>query len=123
MTKAQEVLSVAQSLYEQKPDWVTFFREVLGLDGIARQAFQSATQMADFEKTDEYQEIQKMVAALRKKGGEPNNTEPTTVITVRLPKSLHDTLKAEAHDRKTSMNKLCISKLLEPLPQLETAVS
>lgn len=123
MTKAQEVLSVAQGLYEQKPDWVTFFREVLGLDGIARQAFQSAEQMAAFEKTDEYQKIQQMVSALRKKGGEPNNTEPTTVITVRLPKSLHDTLKAEAHDRKTSMNKLCISKLLEPLPQLETAVS
>jgi predicted HicB family RNase H-like nuclease len=35
------------------------------------------------------------------------------VITVRLPKSLHESLRAEAHDRRTSMNKLCISKLLQ----------
>jgi hypothetical protein len=35
------------------------------------------------------------------------------VITVRLPKSLHESLRAEAHDRHTSMNKLCISKLLQ----------
>jgi predicted HicB family RNase H-like nuclease len=34
-------------------------------------------------------------------------------ITVRLPKSLHESLRAEAHDRKTSMNQLCISKLLQ----------
>jgi hypothetical protein len=39
--------------------------------------------------------------------------EPTRVITVRLPKSLHESLRAEAHDRRTSMNKLCISKLLQ----------
>jgi hypothetical protein len=35
------------------------------------------------------------------------------VITVRLPKSLHEALRHEAHNHKTSMNKLCISKLLQ----------
>ena len=39
----------------------------------------------------------------------------TRVITVRLPESLHEALKAEAVDHKTSMNKLCISKLLQAL--------
>lgn len=37
----------------------------------------------------------------------------TRVITVRLPKSLHEALKTEAYGRKTSMNQLCISKLLQ----------
>jgi hypothetical protein len=32
---------------------------------------------------------------------------------VRLPKSLHEALKEEAHVYRTSMNKLCISKLLQ----------
>ena len=35
------------------------------------------------------------------------------MITVRLPKSLHEALRAEAHEHRTSMNKLCISKLLQ----------
>ena len=39
--------------------------------------------------------------------------EPTKVITVRMPKSLHEALRAEAHEHQTSMNKLCISKLLQ----------
>ena len=55
-----------------------------------------------------------MVAKLRERSGDPaENREPTRVITVRLPKSLHETLRTEAHERKTSMNKLCISKLLQ----------
>ena len=29
--KPQEVIRVAQTLFHQNPDWVTFFREVLGL--------------------------------------------------------------------------------------------
>ena len=35
------------------------------------------------------------------------------MITVRLPKSLHEALRDEAHEHRTSMNKLCISKLLQ----------
>lgn len=116
MTKEQEVFQVAHELFRQNPDWVTFFREVLGLEGIVRQAYSSPEAMANFERCEEYQKIQQMLAQLRKKGGgATNNQEPTTVITVRLPKSLHDTLKAEAHERRTSMNKLCIAKLLQML--------
>lgn len=42
--------------------------------------------------------------------------EPTRIVTVRMPKSLHEQLKAEAHERRTSMNQLCINKLLRPEP-------
>lgn len=45
--------------------------------------------------------------------------DATRVITVRLPKSLHLALKAEAHDRHTSMNQLCIAKLLQAIDSLE----
>lgn len=112
--KPQEVLRVANDLFRQAPDWVTFFREVLGLNGIVRQVFPHAEEMSEFERTEEYCEIQQMLAKLRNRGGaKPSDVEPTTVITVRLPKSLHDSLRAEAHERRTSMNKLCISKLLQ----------
>ena len=109
-----KVYRVAAELYRQDPDWVTFFREVLGVDGIVRQVFINPLDLARFEQTKEYSDIQQMVAKLRERASEPADArEPTRVITVRLPKSLHESLRTEAHERKTSMNKLCISKLLQ----------
>jgi predicted HicB family RNase H-like nuclease len=93
---------------------VTFFREVLGVEGVVRRVFTNPEEMKAFEKTEEYSEIQGMVARLRAKSrNQTESNEPTRVITVRLPKSLHESLKAESHQRLMSMNQLCISKLLQ----------
>ncbi len=118
--RSQKVLQVAKQLYQSNPDWVTFFREVLGVDGAARSVFADQSDYVAFEKTDQYSEVQQMVTNLRNRkipGGGHN--EATRVITVRLPESLHEALKAEASDHKTSMNKLCISKLLQVLVEDE----
>lgn len=112
--KRQQVHRIAAELYKQQPDWVTFFRKVLGVDGIARQLFTTSQEMTVLEQSGEYAEIQQMLAKLRERGGSPPDaSEPTRVITVRLPKSLHESLRTEAHEKRTSMNKLCISKLLQ----------
>ncbi len=119
-TRSQKILQVAKQLYQSNPDWVTFFREVLGVDGAARSVFPDQNDYVSFEKTTQYSEIQQMVTNLRNRkipGGSHN--EATRVITVRLPESLHEALKAEAADHKTSMNKLCISKLLQVLNEEE----
>ncbi len=116
--RCQKVLQVAQQLFQGKPDWVTFFRETLGVSGAARSVFTNQQEYVTFEKSREYAEIQNMVLQLRNRkvpGGGGN--EPTRVITVRLPESLHEALKAEASDHNTSMNKLCISKLLQVLSE------
>ena len=119
-TRCQKVLQVARQLYQGNPDWVTFFREVLGVNGAARSVFPNQNEFVSFEKSAEYGEIQKMVAGLRGRKIPGNNSnEPTRVITVRLPESLHEALKAEASDHNTSMNKLCISKLLQVLIENE----
>lgn len=115
-SKYQEVLGIATNLYQQNPDWVGYFRRVLGIDGVVRQAFPDAESLAKFEQSPEFDQIQHMVAKLREQNGKSSDNqekEPTRVITVRLPKSLHESLRTEAHERHTSMNKLCISKLLQ----------
>src|SRR4029079_9106449 len=105
---------IANEMFHQQPDWITFFREVLGVDGLLRKLFNSPEDLATFEKSPEYAEIQLMLARLRERtGAAADGKEPTRVITVRLPNTLHEALKTEAHDRKTSMNQLCISKLLQ----------
>ncbi len=110
----REILQVAENLYRQNPDWVTFFREVVGVDGAVRKSFSTFEELTAFEQSEEFDAIQKMLVKLREKRAAADpEAEPTRVITVRLPKSMHEYLRTEAHDLHTSMNKLCISKLLQ----------
>ena len=89
-----------------------------GIDGAVRKTFPSFDDLTAFERSEEYDQIQKMLVKLReKKPAADADTEPTRVITVRLPKSMHEYLRTEAHDLRTSMNKLCISKLLQVIEQ------
>jgi hypothetical protein len=110
-----EVQRCAATLYESNPDWATFYREVLGVRGIVRRLYRTREALAAFKDTDAYADIQRMLKRLREKKDAKINIaeEPTAVITVRIPKSLHEALRDEAYDHRTSMNKLCISKLLQ----------
>ena len=104
----------AYDLYSESPDWVTFYREILGLHGLVRQHFPDKQALAQFEQTDSYAAIQQMLTKLRERTrSQSDPEEPTRVITVRLPKSVHEALRVEAHEHCTSMNKLCISKLVQ----------
>lgn len=116
--KTQTVLDVARALHRQQPDWVTFFREVLGLEGLVRQAFTSPEELASFERSPAGEEIQQMLKQLREiSTARPQSPDPTQMITVRLPRSLHSMLREEAQERRTSLNKLCISKLLQVIDE------
>jgi len=112
--KEENVKKAVEKLFADKPDWIAFYREVLGLSGLVRQSFATPEALAEFEQTDAYQEIQRMLTKLRRRGpAAAPPEEPTRVITVRIPKSLHEALSTEAHEHSTSINKLCISKLLQ----------
>ena len=112
--KQVEVKRRAELLFAEEPDWVTFYREIFGLRGLVRHLFPTREALAAFEQTEGYQEILQMLTRLRERGNvAANPEEPTRVITVRLPRSLHEALRVEAHEHRTSMNKLCVSKLLQ----------
>ena len=113
--RLQLVQHLAANAYTKyNNDWITFFSSVMGTEGIVRKMFPTAEELATFEKTPEHAAIQQMLTKLRERGEDDlDSREPTRVITVRLPRSLHESLKAEAHLHRTSMNQLCISKLLQ----------
>ena len=46
---------------------------------------------------------------------DPPDHFSTVLITVRLPFEMREALKIEAHDQRTSLNKLCLSKLALPI--------
>jgi len=112
--RTQQASRLATERFNGQTDWVAFYREVLGVEGIIDKLFPTFEQRNQFEKTEEFADIQQMLAKLReRKRGQILTDEPIRVITVRLPESLHKALRHEAHNHKTSMNKLCISKLLQ----------
>ncbi len=112
--RCEKVFRAAQGLFARRPDWVVFFRKILGPGGLVRREFPSEREFYQFEKTKTYTEIQQLLTRLREsQSGSPNEQEPTRVITVRLPQTLHEALRIEAYQHCTSMNKLCISKLLQ----------
>lgn len=111
---AAAVLQVAERLYAMDPEWVVFFREVLGVDGIVRRTFSDAESLIRFECSPQYARIREMLDALRTRQQEgPVERESQRVVTVRMPRSLHETLKNEAGLLRVSVNTLCISKLMK----------
>ena len=128
-----EILRIAEELFAKNPDWVTYYRELLGVDGIVRQTFLMRRQLEEFEQSEAYREIHYLITKLREKKlaknrgkedqskekGKPvaakieADGEDIQVITVRIPKSIHETLTEEAYQCRCSVNQLCISKLIQ----------
>ena len=65
--RVRDVLGVASALYDSNPDWIVFFREVLGIEGIIRQVYRTPEDLAAFERTEEYAEIKQMLSELRRR--------------------------------------------------------
>ncbi|MFM7107993.1 MAG: toxin-antitoxin system HicB family antitoxin [Planctomycetaceae bacterium] len=113
---ATAVLQTAERLFAMEPEWVVFFREVLGVDGIVSRTFGSGDARMRFECTPQYARVREMLDSLRSRERDrPADRESNRVVTVRMPRSLHEALKAEAADRRMSINTLCIAKLLQAI--------
>jgi predicted HicB family RNase H-like nuclease len=110
--KLEEIQLAAEEFFQAQPDWVSFYREVMGLSGLVRRAFPTKEAMAAFEQSETNAQIQLMIAELRKKPIPKHLEEEERVVTLRIPLCMHEALRIEAFAHHTSMNKLCISKLL-----------
>ena len=112
------VLQVAERLHAMNPEWVVYFREVLGVEGVVRRTFREAEELVRFECSPHYARIREMLDDLRSRQQSiPAGRETQRVVTVRMPRTLHESLKAEAESMEVSINTLCISKLLKILDQ------
>lgn len=117
---ATAVLQVAERLHAMEPEWVVFFREVLGVEGIVRRTFSDPDALMRFECSPQYARIREMLDGLRARQQDSQSQRETQrVVTVRMPRSLHETLKSEAGQMRVSVNTLCISKLVKLLDEQE----
>lgn len=118
--RAKQVLDAAQALYAQQPDWVSFYRQVFARGGVVRRMFPTPESLAEFERTETYVQLQRMLAQLRADSRGPSQRgSQTSVITVRIPRAVYENIRKEAYELETTINQLCISKLLQVIaPEL-----
>lgn len=115
-TRCQQAFDVANDLFGNAPTWVCFYRELMGGDGLIPQLFPSNDDFGNFLRCDQYYQVQMMLTALRSRDLPENDpNDPQRMITVRLPKSLHEALCDEAIRLGISVNRLCISRMLQLL--------
>ncbi len=109
--RASEALRLANEAFALTGYWVSFYRAVLGVEGVVDRLFTTREEQAYFQTTQEFAEIFKILAALRSADVEKAEAiEPQRVLTIRMPVSLHASLAKEAKMLNVSMNKLCLSK-------------
>jgi len=112
--KCRVVFETATELFGVAPTWTAFYRETLGGDGVSRALFTDVDEAREYEASDEHYKVMEMLTVLRSRDLPENDPhEQQRMITVRIPKSLHDSICDEANALAVSVNKLCISRLLQ----------
>lgn len=114
--RCQQAFDVASDLFTNAPTWVCFYRELMGGNGLINVLFADWNDYGKFLRTEQYHQIQQMLTALRSRDLPENDpNDPQRMITVRLPKSLHEAMCEEAGRLNISVNRLCISRMLQLL--------
>ncbi|MEO8268972.1 MAG: hypothetical protein ABI557_04570 [Aureliella sp.] len=114
--RCKQAFEIANDLFSNAPTWVCFYRELMGGAGMLHDIFQENKDFGAFLRTDEHHQLQGMLTALRSRDlPECDPNDPQRMITVRLPKSLHEAMCEEATRLNISVNRLCISRMLQLL--------
>jgi predicted HicB family RNase H-like nuclease len=113
--RCRQTLLLAEEAFAKTGSWVIFFREILGIGGIVQQLFSDPDEFKQFTAGPEYATLHEMLAAIRSQDQSKSDAaEPERMITIRIPRSLHELLQEESKASGLSINKLAISKLLWP---------
>jgi hypothetical protein len=118
VAKAREVLAYAEQQARQAADWVELSNALFGLGGKATLAFPTERERTAFSKTDEFKRV---LAVLDGLPAPPVKefvellASANGAISVRLPRTVHAALLAEARAEGVSLNQLCLAKLVAQL--------
>lgn len=116
--RARKVLEFAEERCRQASDWMDLHNALFGLGGKATVAFSTEAERTAFCKTPEYKRILALLDGLPSpavKEFVELAASANGAISVRLPRSVHAALLAEAKAEGVSLNQLCVSKLIAQL--------
>lgn len=118
IAKARQVLEFAESKAKEVADWLELHFALYGVDGKASQLFPTEAERAAFLRTAEWKRINALMNTLphpKKDDIKELVSSANGAISVRLPRSVHAALLAEAKAEGVSLNQLCVAKLIAQL--------
>ncbi len=120
--RAREVLHFAEQRAAEVADWLELHFALYGVGGKATELFKTESERTAFSRTAEFKRISALLDTLPRPTSKEINelvSSANGAISVRLPRSVHAALLAEAKAEGVSLNQLCLSKLVA---QLRTVV-
>lgn len=118
LAKARQLLAFAEERAVRAADWVELHNALFGLGGKATTLFPTEAERTALARTPEYKRLLALLDRLPppavKEFAELLSTA-NGAISVRLPRSVHAALLAEAKAEGVSLNQLCLSKLVAQL--------
>lgn len=119
--KARQLLEFAEQRAQQAADWVELHNALFGLGGKATELLATESERTAFARTNECKRIFALLDNLPAPAIKDFGALLATAngaISVRLPRSVHAALLAEAKAEGVSLNQLCLSKLVVQLRAL-----
>ncbi len=112
IAKEVELVRFAEKMRPKCADWMELHNAIFGIGGKAGELFRSQAERSAFSESSAYKRIQKLIRELPPPSGMSAQTKNAKgAILVRLPKSVHAALLAEADEEGVSLNQLCLAKL------------
>lgn len=119
-TKEQNILASAQAAADAAGTWADLSNALFDpVEGLVAKAYPTRAGREKFAKTVEYKAIRALVDASQERTGLVEGASPSKSgkFMVRLPRSLHAALDAEAQREGVSLNQLVVAKLAVQLAQ------
>jgi hypothetical protein len=109
LSPAAYILQLAKRRAAEGLDWTDLHNAIFGVGAEFGKLFPTREAREEFFETKEYAEIKRLLAARYQPPAPSANSSGKFVV--RLPRSLHAALVAEADAEGTSLNQLIVAKL------------
>lgn len=116
-TRAAEALKLAVQKIDAGLPWQDVHNALFGIGGFCAVNFTDVKDRLKFTKSEQYSQIMALLSSMTDQGV-LREIEASGKLLVRLPRSLHASLIAEAELEQTSVNQLVVAKLSAQLRQL-----
>ena len=110
-SRAQELLDFARSLQDSGLTWVEANNSIYGPGGRFVTLFPTKSDRMAFARTAESRQLDELIDKLPEPDVRSSREEYSGKFVVRVPKSLHAALAAEAEIKGVSLNQLVVVKL------------
>src|SRR5580704_16862501 len=120
-TKAQKIRDSAKTVALSAETWADLSNALFDpIDGLVAKAYPTRDEREKFIETEEYKAIRQLIDAAEERTGLVEGATPkkSGKFIVRLPRSLHAALQAEAEQEGVSLNQLVVTKLALQMSRL-----